>query len=215
MDIGVLGTGMVGRSVAGGLARAGHRVCMGSRTAGGEKARAWVAEAGGEAREGTFADAAAFGEVAFNCTSGAGSLDALEATGDALDGKVLVDVSNPLAISPGAPPSLFVGITDSLAEQLQRALPSARVVRSLNTVNASVMSDPALLPGDHVMPLCGDDDDAKATVAELLGDLGWPRERLLDLGPLSAARGMEAYVLFWIGAWQALGTPMFNIALAR
>ncbi|HVJ21959.1 MAG TPA: NAD(P)-binding domain-containing protein, partial [Polyangiaceae bacterium] len=123
MKIGVLGTGIVGQTIASKLVALGHDVKMGSRSAGGEKATEWVKKAGAKASEGTFADAASFGELVFNCTSGAGSLEALRAAGAKnLEGKVLIDIANPLDFSKGMPPTLFSGNTDSLGEAAQREL---------------------------------------------------------------------------------------------
>ncbi len=200
MRIGVLGTGMVGRAISGRLAELGHDVRVGSRTEG----------------DGTvvFADAAAHGELVFNCTNGAASLDALTAAGeDNLAGKTLIDVSNPLDFSSGGP-GLFTTTTDSLAERIQRAFPAARVVKTLHTVNCNVMVDPALVSGDHVLFLCGDDDAAKAQTRELLGEFGWTGERVIDLGDLTAARGTEAYVMLWVRLMGVVGHPNFNIAVS-
>ena len=201
MRIGVLGTGMVGRAISGKLAGLGHDVRVGSRTEGDGAVR--------------FADAAAHGELVFNCTNGAGSLDALAAAGeDNLAGKVLVDVSNPLDFSGGGP-ALFTDTTDSLAERIQAAFPAARVVKTLHTVNCNVMVDPALVPGDHVVFVCGNDAAAKEQTTGLLGEFGWPPERVLDLGDLTAARGTEAYVMLWVRLWNVIGGPNFNISISR
>jgi hypothetical protein len=214
MRIGVLGTGMVGSTIGTKLVGLGHEVMMGSREAGGEKAQAWVEEAGPGASEGTFADAAAFGELVFNCTAGIHSLAALQAAGPTnLAGKVLVDVANPLDFSQGFPPSLAVSNTDSIGEQLQRALPETRVVKALNTMNCSVMVDPGAVPGDHAAFLCGEDAAAKAQVAALIGTFGWPPERILDLGGIRSARGMEMYLPLWLELMGALGTGTFNIGV--
>lgn len=214
MRIGVLGTGIVGSTIGTKLVSLGHEVMMGSREAGGEKAQAWVEAVGTGASEGTFADAAAFGEIVFNCTAGIHSVAALEAAGPTnLAGKILVDVANPLDFSQGFPPSLAVLNTDSVGEQLQRALPEARVVKALNTMNCSVMVDPGAIPGDHAAFLCGEDADAKEQVAELLGTFGWPRERILDLGGIRSARGMEMYLPLWLELMGALGTGTFNIGV--
>ena len=216
MRFGVLGTGMVGHALATKLVEVGHEVCMGSRAAGNDKAVAWAAGAGERATEGAFADAAAFGDVVINCTSGAASLDVLRAAGeDRLAGKVLIDVANPLDFSHGMPPTLSPCNTDSLGEAIQRALPSTRVVKALNTINADVMVDPSSLPGDHVVFVCGDDDDAKRTVTSVLGELGWPVARVVDLGDITAARGTEMYLALWLRVLRALGTARFNVALAR
>jgi hypothetical protein len=214
MRIGVLGTGMVGSTIGTKLVGLGHEVMMGSREAGGEKAKAWVEEAGPGASEGTFADAAAFGELVFNCTAGIHSLAALQAAGPTnLAGKVLVDVANPLDFSQGFPPSLAVSNTDSIGEQLQRALPETRVVKALNTMNCSVMVDPGAVSGDHAAFLCGEHAAAKAQVAALIGTFGWPPERILDLGGIRSARGMEMYLPLWLELMGALGTGTFNIGV--
>ncbi len=132
-----------------------------------------------------------------------------------LDGTVVLDVSNPLDFSQGFPPTLSVANTDSLAEQLQRALPRARVVKSLNTMTAAVMVDPALVPGEHNVFVAGEDAAAKAVVTELLGELGWPAERVLDLGGLRAARAAEMYLPMWLTLMGVIGSPLFNIQVNR
>jgi len=214
MKIGVFGTGMVGSAIATKLAALGHEVMMGSRKAGGEKALAWVKAAGARASEGSFADAASFGELVFNCTNGAGALEVVSAAGAAnLKGKVLADVSNPLDFSKGRPPSLFVLGDDSLAERIQRAVPETRVVKTLNTMNCELMVNPARIQGEHDVFVSGNDAAAKAQVGELLKSFGW--RNVVDLGDLSTARGTEAYVLFWLRAWGALKTADFNVHLVR
>ena len=216
MKIGVLGTGMVGRTIGSRLVELGYDVRMGSRTAGNERAAAWAAEASGRASEGAFRDAAAFGEVVFNCTAGEHSLAALEAAGaEYLRDKVLIDVANPLDYSQGMPPCVRLAHTGSLGERIQAAFPDARVVKTLNTVNASVMVRPDQIPGDHVIFVCGDDAAAKSQTVDLLGEFGWPSERVLDLGGIAASRGPEMYVQLWIALLQTLGTPHFNITLTQ
>ena len=214
MKIGVFGTGMVGNAIATKLVQVGHDVRMGSRTAGNDKATGWVKSAGARASEGSFADAAAFGELLFNCTSGDASLAALRAAGDAnLKGKVLIDVSNPLARTPEGM-TLSVCNTDSVAEQLQRAFPDLKVVKALNTLTAPLMVNPSLLAGEHDVFMCGNDDGAKARVSQLLKEsFGW--KHVVDLGDLSAARGQEMYVIFWVRMFGALKSPMFNIHVVR
>lgn len=213
MRIGVLGTGGVGQTLATKLVELGHEVTMGSRAAGGEKASAWVAEAGDGAREGSFADAAAHGELILNCTAGTASLDALAAAGEEeLRGKVLVDVANPLDFSKGMPPTLSVSNDDSLGEQIQRAFPDTRVVKALNTISSMVMVAP--IEGTNLF-VCGDDDAAKQEVTRLLGELGWPPESVIDLGGIDAARGMEMYLPLWLRLMGAQGGPGFNIAVVR
>jgi hypothetical protein len=214
MRIGVLGTGSVGRRIATKLIELEHEVTMGSRSADGEALHEWVEEAGPGAAGGTFADAAAAGELLFNCTAGEASLEALAAAGaDNLSGKVLVDVSNPLDFSGGMPPTLTVCNDDSLGERIQAAFPEARVVKSLNTINNQVMTDPGRLPGAHNVFVCGEDEEAKGTVTELLVEFGWPRESIVDLGGIAAARGTEMYLPLWLRLMGALGTADFNIQL--
>lgn len=212
----MLGTGTVGQTLATKLVELGHEVRMGSRDAANEKAREWAASAGENASAGTFADAAAFGELVLNCTPGAVSLEALERAGDdALRGKVLVDVSNPLDFSRGMPPTLTVCNDDSAGERIQRRFPETRVVKALNTVNASVMVQPTTVPGEHDLFVAGDDGEAKGRVVELLESFGWPRERVVDLGGIDGARAMEMYLPLWVRLFQTFGTPHVNVRVAR
>src|ERR1700712_5472425 len=174
MRIGVLGTGAVGRAISNRLLQLGHEVTMGSRSADGEALHEWLAGAGEGAAGGSFADAAEKSELIFNCTAGTVSLVALEAAGaENLEGKTLVDVSNPLDFSNGAPPTLAVCNDNSVGERIQAAFPEARVVKALNTVTATVMVDPGRLRGDHTIFVCGDDEAAKAQVKALLEAIGW------------------------------------------
>jgi predicted dinucleotide-binding enzyme len=214
MKIGILGTGIVGSTLGTKLVQLGHDVRMGSRTAGNDKAKAWVKQAGGKASEGSFADAAAHAEVVFNCTSGMVSLDALKAAGAKnLDGKVLVDVANPLDFSKGMPPSLSVSNTDSLGEQIQRAYPKAKVVKAFNTMNANVMVEPSRVPGQHSAFVCGNDAGAKAQVRDIMESFGW--KDLIDLGDITAARGQEMILPFWLRIFVTLNNPNFNFHIAR
>lgn len=201
MKIGVLGTGMVGQAIGGKLKALGHDVKTGSRQA----KDAFV----------TFADAATHGELVFNCTSGAGSIDALKGAGESnLSGKVLVDVANPLDFSKGMPPSLLISNTDSLGETIQRAFPHAKVVMAFNTINCELMVNPGKLKGAHDLLICGNDAGAKAEVTRIAQDwFGW--KNVVDVGDLSAARGTEAYLLLWVRLWGALQSPDFNLTLVR
>jgi predicted dinucleotide-binding enzyme len=215
MKIAVIGTGIVGTTIATKLVELGHDVKMGSRSATNEKAATWVKTAGVRASQGTFADAAAFGELAFNCTSGMGSLAALEAAGATnLAGKILVDISNALDFSKGMPPTLSVCNTDSLGEKIQRALPETRVIKTLNTMNCNLMVNPALLAGDHDVFVSGNDAAAKGRVVEILkGWFGW--KHVVDLGDITTARGTEMLLPFWIRMMGAAQTPMFNFHIVR
>lgn len=215
MKIGVLGTGIVGRTIGAKLVELGHTVMMGARSAGNDTAATWAAQAGPRALHGDFSEAAAFGEILFNCTSGAGSLAALQQAGaDNLKGKVLIDISNPLDFSRGMPPSLFVCNTDSLGQQIQRAFPEARVVKSLNTVNWKLMVNAALLPGDHFVFVSGNDADAKAQVTSILKEwFDW--QTVIDLGDITTARAAEMMLPIWINLMGQLGTSLFNFKIVR
>lgn len=215
MRIGILGTGVVGHTIGSKLVSLGHEVKLGSRSATNEKAAAWVKSAGGGASHGTFAEAAAFGEVVFNCTSGMASLEALrKADAKNLDGKVLIDVANPLDFSKGMPPTLSVANTDSLGEQIQREFPKARVVKSLNTVTTQVMVDPSKVPGDHVIFVCGNDAKAKKQVTDILKRwFGW--KNVIDLGDISNARGTEMMLALWIRLMGYFKSPNFNFVISR
>lgn len=217
MRIGVLGTGIVGRTIATRLVGGGHAVCMGSRTADNERAAEWLAGASWGASTGTFADAAAHGDVAFNCTAGATSLDALAMAGaDNLRGKILIDVANPLDFSAGMPPTLTVCNDDSLGEQIQRAYPETRVVKALNTMNCAVMVEPSMVPGDHNVFLSGDDGAAKAQVAEWLNAwFGWPRSNIVDLGGIVTARGVEMVLPLWLRLMMKQSSGAFNFHVVR
>ncbi len=221
MRIAVLGTGVAGQLLAGKFAELGHDVMMGTRdvtaTLARAEAAAWAVVHPG-VRVGPLADTAAHGELVVNATSGGASVDALTMAGaDRLAGKVLIDVANPLDFSgqtAGLPTTLLVEDTDSLAEQIQRAFPEARVVKTLNTVNASVMVDPQhLAGGDHTMFVAGNEPEAKSAAIELLRELGW--RDVIDLGDLSNARGQELLVALWLRLYGALGTPDFNIKVVR
>lgn len=212
MNIGVLGTGAVGQAIAGKLKALGHDVMMGARLRGNASAKTWAAAAQG--RAGNFADAASFGEWVFNCTSGLASIEALTMAGaDNLDGKILVDIANPLDFSQGFPPSFSVCNTDSLGEQIQRTFPKSRVVKTLNTVNSDLMIDPGKLSGSHAMFICGNDPEAKRAVIRLLESIGW--SDVLDLGDITNARGTEQWLALWVRLYRTLGHSDFNIALVQ
>jgi 8-hydroxy-5-deazaflavin:NADPH oxidoreductase len=216
MNIGILGTGMVGQTIGEKLVKLGHGVKLGSRTSGNEKAGVWAQKVGANGSTGTFAETAAFGEIVFNCTSGSGSLEALAAAGaERLKDKILIDVAVPLDFSKGMPPTLFSGNTDSLGEAAQRLLPETKVVKTLNTVNCMVMVDPQRVGGgEHDMFMAGNDAAAKATVAEHLRVwFGW--KSVIDLGDISAARGTESYLPLWLRLWGATKSADFNIRVVR
>ena len=213
----MLGTGTVGRTLAAALAGRGHDLVVGTRDVDVTATRPDVAEwqaAHPGVRLVPLGETAAHGEVVVNATSGEGTVAAVGAAGD-VAGKVVADVSNALDFSAGFPPTLSVANTDSIGEQLQRAFPDARVVKTLNTMNASVMADPSLVPGEHHVFVAGDDADAKAVVTGLLTDLGWPATSVLDLGGIRAARSTEMYLPLWLSLIGVVGSPAFNIRVVR
>jgi predicted dinucleotide-binding enzyme len=213
MNIGILGAGAVAETIGTRLIELGHDVRLGARQLANERAETWAQRVGRAGSHGTFADAAAFGELVFNATRGDGSIDAVRAAGAALHGKVLIDVANPL--DGGKPPGLFVMGHDSLAEQIQRAAPSVRVVKALNTVNAKVMVDPHRVAGDHDCFVAGNDPEARHRVVELLTTLGWKSTQIIDLGDLTGARATEAYMLLWIRLSGSIGSTDVTIKVVR
>lgn len=217
MKIGILGTGMVGNTIGNKLVSLGHEVKMGSRTPNNEKAKAWAGAAGSGAFYGAFAEAAAFGEIIFNCTSGGASLDALVMAGAGnLKGKILIDVANPLDFSKGMPPSLIPSLsnTTSLGEQIQAAYPETKVVKTLNTMNCNLMVNAQLVPGDHDIFISGNDSGAKQIVADFLKtQFGWKSP--IDLGDITTARGTEQLLPIWLRLWGTLQTPNFNFKIVR
>ncbi len=223
MKIGILGTGMVGQVIGAKLMEIGQDVMFGTRDVETTLARAepdgygnppfseWI-KGWPEARLGTFRETAVYGETLFNVTAGVASLAALEQAGsENLSGKILIDIANPLDFSQGMPPSLTVCNTDSLAEQIQNAFPEAKVVKTLNSMSAYVMVNPALVPGDHNVFLSGDDADAKSQVSTMLNEwFGWRPEMIIDLGDIATARSTEMLLPIWLRLYGALQNPFFN-----
>ena len=205
MKIGFIGSGQVGRSLGSGFAALGHHVKLGSRDAGKDKLRDWAAEAGPRASTGSFAEAAAFADIAVLCTLWVGTENALTLAGrDRLSGKIVIDTTNPLDFSAGVPPRLALGHTDSAGEQVQRWLPDARVVKCFNIVGHAHMVNPSFPGGPPDMFLCGNNAAAKQAVSELASTLGWPT---IDIGGIEGARLLEPLAMLWIshgfqtGAW--------------
>ncbi len=225
MNIAVLGTGMVGQAIAGRLHDLGHSVVVGTRDPRATLARTELDQMGNppfsawhDAHPGVelagFAGAAAGAELVVNASSGAVTLEVLEQAGaDNLAGKVLVDVANPLDFSAGFPPTLSVKDTDSLGEQVQRAFPQAKVVKALNTLNASLMVEPRSLGQSSTVFVSGEDADAKATVVDLLESFG--HDDVIDLGGLETARGTEMLLPIWLRLMGTLGTAHFNFKVVR
>ena len=211
MKIGIFGTGMVAQVVGGALMAGNNDVVFGTRDVAGTLSRtektgmgsapfsAWIKEHP-KATLATFKEAARHGAILINATAGSGSLPALQSAAAAdLDGKILIDISNPLDFSKGFPPTLSVCNTDSLAEQIQRAFPALKVVKTLNTVTAALMVNPTAVDGDHTIFVSGNDATAKAQVQGYLADwFGWKKTNILDLGDITTARGTEMYLALWV-----------------
>ncbi|WP_104168943.1 NADPH-dependent F420 reductase [Arthrobacter sp. SX1312] len=225
MRIAILGTGSVGRTLAARLIELGHDVTLGTRDAQATLARKeadalgnapfadWAA-ANPDVTVRGFADAASGAEIVINATNGSASMDALARVGmEGLDGKVVLDLANPLDFSRGMPPTLLVKDTDSLGEQIQRAFPTARVVKSLNAVTADLMAHPGNLPEAGTVFVSGNDADAKHIVTTLLEEFG--HQDIIDLGDITTARGTEMLLPVWLRLYSALGTPAFNFKIVR
>jgi 8-hydroxy-5-deazaflavin:NADPH oxidoreductase len=214
MKYAILGTGMVGQTLAAKLVSLGHEVKMGARDANNANAAEFVAKHGAKASQGTFADAAAFGEIVINAAKGEAALAVLNAAGAAnLKGKVLIDVANPLQVHDNALPTLTVSNTDSLAEQIQRAFPQTQVVKTLNTMFCGVMVNPSLVPGESDVFVSGNDGGAKARVIDMLKSFGWKEP--IDLGDVTTARGTEQLLPMWLRLWGKLGKAEFNFRIVR
>ncbi len=224
--IAVLGSGVVGQTISARLTGLGYEVMLGTRNVQNTLAKSekdmygrppfneWHKQ-NPQVKLGTFAEAASFGEFIINASNGQGTLEVLKLAGkNELAGKTLLDISVPLDFSKGMPPSLSVCNTDSLAEQIQREFPLTKVVKSLNTMNAYIMVNPAIIPGDHNVFISGNDADAKKGVKNLLAQFGWKEKNMLDLGDITTARGPEMILPIWLRLFNALQNPSFNFHIA-
>ena len=225
MKIGVFGTGVVGRTISEKLITLGHEVMMGtrdvkttlSRTESGRYGQPSYSEwhkKNPQVKIGPFGETAKFGEFLISALLGAGSLPALNLAGsENMANKILLDISNPLDFSKGMPPSLLVSNTDSMAEQIQRAYPDMKVVKSLNTVTAYVMVNPGQIDEDHQIFVNGNDEEAKKQVCKLLNSFGWKNDNIIDLGDITASRGVEQYLPLWVRILSKFQNPLFNIKI--
>jgi predicted dinucleotide-binding enzyme len=207
MRVGILGSGNVGKALGLGFVREGHEVKLGTRSPAAPPLKEWLAQAGPRASTGTFAEAARFAEVAVLATRWEGTENAIRLAGpEHLAGKVVIDVTNPLRFAPDAPPMLAVGFSDSGAEQVQRWLPGARVVKAFNAVNYAHMYKPEFPGGPPDMFICGDDAAAKRQVSDICRAFGWP---VTDIGGLEGARLLEPLAMLYVriaiqaGRWDA------------
>lgn len=223
MKTAVFGTGIVGQVIANRLSGLGYSVVVGTRDVTKTLARTdkdaygnpafaeWYKQNKNTVKLSSYAEAAASSEIIFNCTMGQNSFDALKQADSAnLNGKIIIDLSNPLDFSKGMPPSLSPVNTDSLGELIQRTFPEAKVVKTLNTMNCFLMVNPAALPGDHSVFVSGNDAEAKSKAKEILNAFGWKNNNIIDLGDITTARGTEQLLPIWIRLYTALQNPMFN-----
>lgn len=219
MNIGILGTGTVGEALATALVDKGHNVMMGSRTATNEKTQDWVKRIGKGALAGTFNEAAGFGDLFFICLNGEYAADVVkELTPACVAGKIVIDITNPLDFSQGNPPRILEQYAyTSLGETIQQLLPTAYVVKTLNTINYKLMIDAREVNnGHHDLFLCGNDPTAKNQVKHFLVDnFHWHPESLIDLGDIRSSRTMEAIVPFWLLVYKSIGTPLFNFKIVH
>ena len=218
MKFGVLGTGVVGQTIAGKLSELGHSVLIGTREVA-KTSQGTIAEwqkANPKVELVTFGDAAKYTEILVNATSGGGSLDALRTVGtESLNGKILIDIANPLDFSQGMPPTLSICNDSSLGERIQDEFPNVKLVKTLNTMSAALMINPSLLAGDHNVFVNGNDGGAKSAVKDLLIQFGWKSANIIDLGDVTASRGTEMYLPLWLRMFGAFQTPMLNINVVR
>lgn len=205
MKVGILGSGDVGRSLGLGFASHGHDVMIGTRHPDKPELTEWRNKAGKGASVGSFSDTAAHGDVLVLRAQGAAAEAVIDLAGPKhFDGKVVIDVTNPLDLSKGMPPGLFVGTSDSLGERIQRKVPAARVVKCFNIVSNATMIHPKMKDGVPDMLIAGNDEAAKKTVAGILKEWGWPEP--IDLGGIDGARWLEAMVPLWVRVCQAVGS---------
>jgi predicted dinucleotide-binding enzyme len=215
MKIAILGTGAVGTTIGSKLIELGHEVMIGSRSAINEKAIEFVNKHETKASNGTFEEAANFGEIILSCVKGEFSIAALQQSGSGINNKIRIDVSNPTDTNKGAPIRLIPELcnTNSLGEEIQKTFPNTKVVKTLNTMWSTLMMIPSMLQeGNHTNFICGNDEEAKKTVKNLLREIGWKEESIIDLGDITASRGTESLVLLWLRVWGVtMGTFSFKV----
>jgi 8-hydroxy-5-deazaflavin:NADPH oxidoreductase len=194
MKIGILGSGDVARALGAGFAKHGHDIKLGTREPA--KLADWTKQHGARASAGTFAETVAFGELIVLATLWTGTKSAIDLAGGAarFAGKTVIDATNPLDLSTGAP-RLALGHTDSGGEQVQRWLEGAHVVKAFNTVGNAHMVNPDFPGGPPDMFIAGNDDGAKRTVTGVLTQFGW---NTIDVGGIDGARLLEPLCILWV-----------------
>ncbi|MBC7776246.1 MAG: NAD(P)-binding domain-containing protein [Phycisphaerae bacterium] len=224
MNIAVFGTGSVGQALANRLAELSHQVVIGTRNVENALAKtkpdgmgtppvSVFLESHPSISLHTFADAAKDASVIVLATMGHGAKEALSAAGN-LDGKIILDITNPLDFSKGGLPTLFASNDTSLGEQLQTAFPTAHFVKSLNTMYNGLMVNPRALGEDSTVFVSGNEADAKAVVTGILKEFGWKDSEILDLGDITTARGTESLLPVWLRVYSATKNGFFNFKVA-
>ena len=228
MKVAILGTGNVGQTFATKFVELGHEVMLGTRNVEATLARKatdnygslpfaeWHANNTG-VQLGTFADTVAFGDIILNALQGAITISTLQAvSASSFDSKIIIDISNPLDFSKGFPPALSEGLNNdnSLGEEIQKILPNAKVVKTLNTMYAGLMINPRALGEDSTVFVSGNDADAKTTVKGVLASFGWKESEMLDLGDITTARGTEGILPLWLRIFGATQNGFFNLKVA-
>ena len=194
MRVGIIGSGQVARALGTAFATLGHEVKLGTREP--DKLKEWVAKTGAKAATGTNEEVARFGEIVLVATAWSGTENALQLAGPKnVAGKVVIDVTNPLATS-SAGITLAVGFSDSAGESVQRWLPEARVVKAFNIITNSQMFRPRCQGGPPTMFICGNDEAAKQTVIGICRDFGWLET--IDIGGIEGARLLEPLAMLWV-----------------
>lgn len=230
MKIAVIGTGVVGRTLALKLKELSHEIMIGTRNVSDKLADTksdyqgnppfgdWL-KSNSKIKLGTFEDAAKFGEMIINATNGRSSISALTLAGKKnLADKVIIDISNPLDFSNGMPPGLLPGLnnTNSLGEEIQKTFSEAMVVKTLNTMWCGLMVNPDLIgKGDHINFISGNSTDAKSAVRKLLNQFGWKDANIIDLGDITGARATESMLPIWLRVMDSLKSGTFNFKIVR
>ena len=230
MKIAIIGTGIVGKTIASKLVELNHDVMMGTRNVSDKLASTatdnygnppfgeWI-KTNSKVKLGSFAEAAAFGELVVNATNGSNSITALILAGTKnLAGKVLIDISNPLDFSNGMPPSLLPGLnnTNSLAEEIQKTFPDTMVIKTLNTMWCGLMVNPNLVGnGDHINFISGNNSEAKNKVIKLLNQFGWLDKNIFDIGDITGARATESLLPIWLKVMGVTKNGAFNFRLVQ
>lgn len=195
MKIGILGSGIVGQQLGLGFLRSGHEVKIGTRDP--QKLNDWGVKTEERGTVGTFSETALWGDVIVLAINWAGLENAISLIDkESVKNKIVIDVTNPLDFSNGAPPKLLSAPDNSGGEKVQKLLPEARVVKAFNTISANIMTNPKLEKGTPDLFIAGNDSDAKYFVSAVAMEWGW--NSIIDLGGIGQSYLLEANAMLWI-----------------